>query len=276
MTGKAGWLTAVWVTTGLAGLPGCDKKDEASSGSSSSSSTMATAASSVAPSAPPPTAKVVKYTIAPNGKTSIDMPAKDEHIKGDTSAAAGELQIDLMNLANSRGEVKVDLTTLKTHTFPEPEKNASQNGHALNWLDVGEKVTPEVKEKNRWVTFEIRSVDGVSAADITKVPPEKTADGEVRTATLTAHGELFLHGHKANKDVPLEVKLHYPVGAAAESNPTSLDLTSKAPLHIVLADHEVKPPDPVGKLLQGFNDVLRAKVAETADVTLDLHATPAQ
>jgi hypothetical protein len=270
MTGKAGWLAAMVVTTGLAGCTGCDKKDDPPS------STTATAASSVAPSAPPPSAKVVKYTIAESGKTAIDMPAKDEHIKADTSAAAGELQIDLMNLANSRGEVKVDLTTLKTHTFPDGDKrNPSQNEHALNWLEVGEKVTPEVKEKNRWVTFEIRSIDGVSAADITKVAPEKTADGEVRTATLTAHGELLLHGHKTNKDAALEVKCHYPAGAASDSKPTSVDLASKAPLHIVLADHEVKPPDAVGTLLQGFNAVLRAKVAETADVTLDMHATPA-
>jgi hypothetical protein len=53
-------------------------------------------------------------------------------------------------------------------------------------------------------------------------------------------------------------------------------VTSKSPLHIVLADHEVKPRDPIGSLIQGgFNTILRAKVAETADVTLDLHSTPA-
>jgi hypothetical protein len=267
MTVKVGWLAALVVVTGLTGA--CDKKDDAPSGA-------ATVASSVAPSAPPPTAKVVKFTIAETGKTAIDMPAPNEHIKADTTASAGDLQIDLMNLANSRGEVKVDLTTLKTHTFTKADDNAAQTGHALNWLEVGDKVTPEIKEKYRWVTFEIRSVDGLSAPDVTKIAAEKTADGEVRVVTLTAHGEIFLHGRKADKDAGLEIRFHYPAGAAADSKPTSIDLVSKTPLHIVLADHEVKPRDPVGALLQGgFNSVLRAKVAETADVTLDLHATPA-
>src|SRR5580692_5874709 len=91
---------------------GCDKKDEAST-------SVAPAASSVAPSVAPPSAKVERFAIDPASKTSIDMPAPKEHIKTDTSAAAGELQIDLVNLANARGEVKVDVTTLKTHTFDD-------------------------------------------------------------------------------------------------------------------------------------------------------------
>lgn len=120
MTENAGWLMALalmWLTVA------CDKKDE-------SSGAPATVASSVAPSAPPTTAKVVKFMIATTGKTAIDMPATNEHIKADTTAAAGDLQIDLMHLANSRGEVKVDLTTLKTHTFPEADKNSTQTEHA--------------------------------------------------------------------------------------------------------------------------------------------------
>lgn len=271
MTGTTGWRLAVLMGAWLAPLSGCDKdKKEEPAGP------IATAASSVSPSAPPPSAKVLKYTVGASGKTSIDMPAPNEHIKADTTAAVGDLQIDLMNLANSRGEVKVDLSTLRTHTFGEAEKDAKQTEHALTWLEVGEKATPEMKEKNRWVTFEIRSIDGLSATDITKVAPEKAADGEIRAVTLTAHGDFFMHGHKVSKDAVLDVKFHYPAGAAADAKPTSLDLASKAPLHVVLADHDVKPRDPVGALIQGgFSLVLRAKVAETADVSLDLHATPA-
>ena len=268
MTERTGFRVAVLLLTGLGVLAGCDKKEE-------TSNVTATAATSVAPSTPPPTAKVVKYAIAAAGKTAIDMPAPKEHIKADTSAAAGELQIDLMNLANSRGEVKVDLTTLKTTTFGEADKDTKQTEHALTWLEIGEKQTPEMKEKNRWATFAIRSVDGLSATDITKAAPEKTTDGDVRAVTLTAHAEFLMHGHKVNKDASLEVRFHYPAGAAADSKPTSVDVSSKTPLHVTLADHEVKPRDNLGALAQSAFSLLGTKVAETADVTLDLHATPA-
>ena len=38
---------------------------------------------------------IVKYAIAASGKTAIDMPAPKEHIKADTSASAGTLDVDL-------------------------------------------------------------------------------------------------------------------------------------------------------------------------------------
>lgn len=246
---------------------GCDKKEDAPS-------SPAAAASSVAAPPPPPTAMVTKYTVDAAGKTSIDMPAPKEHIKADTTAAAGDLKIDLMNLANSRGEVKVDLTTLKTHTFGD-DKDAKQTEHALNWLEVGTLVTPDVKEKNRWVVFAIESVDGLSATDLTKVAPDKGAGGDVRTVSMTVHGDFLLHEHKVKKDAAVEVKFHYPAGAAADAKPTSLDITSKTPLHVALADHDVKPRDNFGKLAQGAFGLLGTKVAETADISLDLHANVA-
>jgi hypothetical protein len=255
---------AILLCPALISVLGCDKKDESSA---------APAASSVAPSLAPPAATVIKYAIDSGGKTSIDMPAPKEHIKADTTAAAGELKVDLMDLANSRGEVRADLETLKTHTFGDVSKDDKQTEHALTWLEVGGQAPANVKEANRWATFAIRSIDGLSATDLTKVAPEKRAEGEVRTVTLTAHGDFLLHGHKAAKDAALEVTFHYPSGAPSDSKPTRVDVHSKAPLHIVLADHEVKPRDNLGAIAQGAFGLLGTKVAETADVSLDLHAT---
>jgi hypothetical protein len=270
MNGSWAWALAFSAASACA-LGACDrdKKDE-------SMPSPAAAASSVAPSAPPPSAaQVVKYSVTATGKTSIDMPAPKEHIKCETTASAGDLRIDLTNLANSRGEIKVDLDTLKTHTFDDPAKDGKQTEHALTWLEIGDKASPEMKEKNRWATFAIRSIDGASATDITKVAAVPVEGGELRTVTLTAHGEFFMHGHKLNKDATLEVKLHYATGAPADSKPTSIDVASKTPLHVILADHDVKPRDSFGALAQGAFNLLGTKVAETADVTLDFHATPA-
>jgi hypothetical protein len=178
-----------------------------------------------------------------------------------------------VNLANSRGEVRADLETLKTHTFGDT-KDEKQTEHALTWLEVGPQAPANVKGSNRWATFAIRSIDGLSATDLTKVVPEKSGDGDVRTVTLIAHGDFLLHGHKAAKDAGLEVTFHYPSGAPPGSKPTGIDIHSKTPVHVVLADHEVKPRDNLGALAQNALGLLGTKVAETADVTLDLHASP--
>ncbi len=235
---------------------------------------IAPVASALAPSMAAPTVKVAKFVIDPKGKTAIDMPAPKEHIKAITEAAGGSVDVDLMNVTNTRGEVKIDMTTLSTHTFGNDD-DASQTKHALNWLEVGEVATPEMKEANRWAVYAIRSVDNASATDVTKVTPVKDGADDVRVITLTAKGDFLLHGHKVeNREAKLEARLHYPAGAAADSKPTSIELKSKEPLRITLAEHDVKPRDTFGKLAKGSLGILGTKVADVADVNIDLRATP--
>jgi hypothetical protein len=226
-------------------------------------------------SASPGSAKSVKFAIEPSGKTSIDMPAPKEHIQATTEASAGTLDVDLTNLANTRGDVKVDLTTLSTHTFHNDD-DASQTKHARTWLEVGDAASAEDREKNRWVVYAIRSVDAVTpSADVTKIAPTKEGSDDVRVVTLAAKGELLLHGHKVeNREAQIEARLHYPPGAAPDSKPTSIEIKSKEPLRITLAEHDVRPRDTFGKIAQGSLGLLGTKVANVADVTLDLKAVP--
>jgi hypothetical protein len=252
---------------GSVALVGCSKSD-------SSSVAVAETASALASSQAPASAMVAKYKLQTDGKTAIDMPAPNEHIKALTTATDGSLDVDLTNVTNTRGQVKADLTTLTTNTFDDPKKNASQTDHAHNWLEIGSLVTPDVKEANRWVVFAIRSIDGASATDITKIVPTQDSGEDIRTVTLTAHGEVLLHGHKSNKDVTLDVKFHYPSGAAPDSHPTKIEIDTKAPLHIVLSEHDIKPLDNFGKLATASLGLLGTKVANTADITFDLIATP--
>src|SRR5205085_2885088 len=136
--------------------------------------------------------------------------------KAATSAASGNLDIDLMYLANSRGEVKVDLTTLSTTTFGDKEKDDKQTMHARTWLEA--VVDGKVSETYRYAVYAIRSIDNVSATDLSKVAATKdTAGGDLRTVTLTSHGDFLIHGKKMEKAVKLEAKFHYPAGAAADS-----------------------------------------------------------
>ena len=237
-----------------------------------SSVTLAESATTLSAAPPPPAAQVVAYTIDPASKTSIDMPGVTEHIKADTDVAEGTLQVDLGNLANTRGQVKIDLTTLKTHTFDDPGKNGSQTEHAHNWLEVGDVVPADVKKANQYAVFAINSVDGLSSSDVAKVAATPGEGDQVRTVTATVHGEFLVHGHKAKKDVPVEARFHYPPAAPADANPTRIDITSTAPLPVELEEHDVHPRDTFGKVID-WTTSLRGKVAKTADVSLDLHAT---
>jgi hypothetical protein len=239
---------------------------------------LAPVASSLASSTPlPPGATVKKFMIDGTSKSSIEMEAPKEKIKATTAGGTGTLDIDVANLASSRGEVKMDLSTLTTHTFPEADKNSAQTTHARTWLEVADgedgKLDEKVKEANRYAVYAIRSVENVSAADLTKVAPTKEGNDDARTVTLTTKGELLIHGHKVERTADLEVKFLYDAGAAADK-PKAIAVKSKTPFHVVLAEHDVKPRDGFGKIAKGSFHLLGTKVADNAEITLELHATP--
>jgi hypothetical protein len=261
----------------------CDKKDDAPPAPSTTTPSAA-AAAKVTPGAPattPPgalTASPVdqgvaswRFAIDPKGVTRIDMPGGKEHIKADTSAAAGTVDIALHDLGKSRGLIRVDLSTLSTHTFGNDD-DASQTKHARTWLEA--VVEGKVNEDERWADFAIRSVDGLSATDISTVASKVGGGEDLRTVTATLHGDLRIHDHTVPKDAVVDATFRYPSGAAADSKPTRIDIRSKQPMHIVLKDHDVHPRDPAGKAL-AWTTALISKVAETADVSVDLGAAPA-
>jgi hypothetical protein len=221
----------------------------------------------------------IDYAIDPASKTSIDMPAPKERIKAETTAAKGTLHVDLTNLAQTRGDIFVDLSTFSTHTFGDADKDATQTKHARTWLQIDDMVKdPAVRERNRWVHFAIRSVDGLSAPDLSKVAPTKVGGDDVRTVTLVAHGDIEVHSlpSKAPKDAPLEVRFHVPSGSPDGTKPTSIEVVSKAdsPLQLTLADHDVKPRDTEGILAQKAFGLLGTKVADVANVSVNLVAKP--
>jgi len=261
---KAGLLAVAVVAAFTAGCD--DKKGGPSPGPSASS--VSTSAS--------PSGKAMKFVIDPKSTTTIDMPAPSEHIKAATDGAAGTLEIDVTNLAATRGEVKADLASLVTKTFGS-DKDKTQTAHARTWLEVADgeegKLADDVKAQHRWAVYAIRSVDHLSATDLTKVPLTKVDGGDARVVTATTHGDLLVHGHKVEREAEVEVTFRYAPGGAAEK-PTGIAVKSKKPLRVTLADHDVKPRDGFGKIAKGAFNLLGTKVADIADVTLDLRGAP--
>jgi hypothetical protein len=245
----------------------CSKKEDSAS--------IAPAASSLAASQSAPNAGTWHFVVDPTGATHVDMPGLKEHIKGDTTAATGTLDVVAADLAQSRGTVKVDLSTFSTNTFGNSD-DATQTEHARTWLEV--VADGKTNESMRWATYAIRSIDGLSATDLSKVAPTHDASAgtdDLRTVTMTVHGDMLIHGHQIQKDGVVDVTFRYPAGAAADSKPARVGVKTKQPVRVVLKEVDVQPRDTVGALT-AWTTRLVSKVAEFADVSVDIGATPAQ
>ncbi len=234
---------------------------------------LAPSASALAPSTTSMSAASMKFTVT-KGKTTIDMPAPSEHIKAETSDASGDLQVDLSKLGETRGLVKVDVSKLSTKTFDDSKKNESQTEHARTWLEASDKLPEDVRTKNKYAEFAIRSVSDLSATDLAKVAAKTEGAEDVRTVTLTAKGEFLIHGRKVDREVKLEAAFHYPKGAAADAKPTSVIVKTREPMKVVLAEHDIKPRDDGGKIAQKAFNILGVKVADVASVSLEIQASP--
>lgn len=248
----------------LLALIACDKKEDATTLAPASSALTASSAGVAATSAG-------HWVIDPKSTAQVDMPGLKEHITGDTTAATGTLDVTPQDLGQSRGLVKIDLATFATHTFGTSD-DADQTKHARTWLEA--VVDGKTNEEMRYAEFAIRSIDGLSATDLSKVAPVHEGADDVRTVTMTVHGELRIHGRKVQKDDAVEAAFHYPAGAPADAKPMRIEVKSKQPLHVVLKEFDVQPRDPTGKALAWTTSLL-SKVAESADVSFDLGATPA-
>ena len=240
--------------------------------------TLPPAASSPPPiTSATPTPTLVKFTIDSASKATLTMEAPIETIKASASNGAGHVDIDLANLLASRGEVKLDLLTLSMSTFGDAAKDKLQTEHARTWLEVADgadgKLDEKTKEANRWAVYAIRFVENASATDLAKVAPTKDAADEVRTVNLTTKGELLVHGIKNERVADLELQFRYEPGAPA-TKPRALAVMTRKPFRVILGDHEVKPRDAAGKIKRDAFHLLGTKVADNADITLDLRAKP--
>ena len=252
------------LTAALSTVVSCSKKDD--------SVQLAPSATALASSQASPAAMAWHYAIDPKSATHVDMPGIKEHIKGDTTAAKGTLDVVGSDLAQSRGTLLIDLSTFSTNTFGNDD-DATQTRHARTWLEA--VVDGKTNEDMRWATLAIRSIDGLSAFDVTNVAATKDGTDDVRSVDMVVHGDVLIHGHKLQKDVPVTVAFRYPSGAAPTSQPTRVDIKSKAPMRVVLKEVDVQPRDTVGQLTAWTTNLV-SKVAEYADVTVTLGATPAQ
>jgi hypothetical protein len=223
--------------------------------------------------APKPAAANTKPFAVETASSAVHflMEAPIEKIHGEAPGAVqGELHLDLADIANSSGLVKVDLDKLvlyhqkradEKQQYGERDKSDKQNEHARAWLEIG----PESKnrEQNRWAEFQIDKVENASVTDITKLT------GPARPAVVTVSGDFRLHGRKNRKSVKVELTFNY-AGDALES----VTVKSVEPLEVDLNEYDVRPRDAVGSLLAKGLEALAPKVAKAAPIMIELTAKP--
>ncbi len=248
-----------------AGLGGCEDK---------ASSSAAPTSSALAP-AKPKTETARAFAVETTGnKASFLMDAPIEKIFGEAEGAiAGEVFADLEDLTRSTGLVKVDLDKLvlyqqkrdnETAAFSERSKSDLQNEHARNWLEIGKDVSEETKQKNRFIEFKITKVETAGPKNVL------TMQGAERKVTLTVTGDLRLHERTVPKTAKVEATFKFE-----GDKPTAVAVKTVEPLAVNLEEHDVRPRDTLGKILQKTQEELSTlgkKVSKDAMISLDFVA----
>jgi hypothetical protein len=228
-----------------------------------SSTSSAAAAPATSAAAAPATTK--SFAVAEEGTATFLIDAPLEKIKGTATRYRGNLQLDPDKLSATRGQIDVDLKTLKTTTFDDAGKNTKQTEHAHNWFEIGADVDAKQREENQWVRFTIKSVKPTGPEKLAEV---KEADG-ARTVEVMADGDFWLHGATQSKTVKLSVSFRGPPEA-----PTEIRIKTMEPMLVSLKAHDVKPRDVAGKFLQGVLEQVGEKIDDKVQVSLDFKVTP--
>ena len=128
------------------------------------------------------------------------------------------------------------------------------------------------RETDRWArfTFAKATVDG-AVTKLADVPAQ--VGGSDRRFSITASGNLWLHGVTSPKTVVLSVVAH--AGATPDAPPASLHVETTSPMAVSLKEHDVKPRDVAGKFLAGSLEKVGDKITDTAKVSIVLDAAPA-
>jgi hypothetical protein len=221
----------------------------------------------------PDTATTRVFTIDP-ASTAVDfvMVAPLENIHGvSRESMSGELYLDLADLSASRGLVRVDLDPLEifqrkrastAEELGEETKNETQNEHARTWLQIAGDTPQEVRDANRYAQFNVVEVTNVSADDVLAM------EGNERVVTLSATGDLRLHGRTTRKTARLELRFQFE-----GDTPRSVAVRTLEPVNVGLAEHDVHPRSAFDRLAQSTLATLGEKVAEAAPITFELRAT---
>jgi polyisoprenoid-binding protein YceI len=254
-----------WVTLGITVLSvACNDKPK-DQPPPQATATAAAAAVSVAPKAvakeSTPAEGATRFMLY-MGKGTFKIDAPLEKIKGGSSDLRGTIDVDPKNLSKTHGDIMVRLSTLKTNTFGETDKDAAQTEHARNWMEVGYESPADARMKYEWATLTVTSVDATPAS-----LADTREEGGVRKVKAKVSGDLSVHGITSKKSVPVTVTFKGPAEA-----PTEMTIVTDEPMPVSLKEHDVKPRDGIGSFLNGALERIGKKIDDKVQVSFEANA----
>jgi len=196
------------------------------------------------------------------GRSTFLIDAPLEKIKGEAEEVKGSIALDAADLSKTRGEIFFRLSSLKTSTFNDAKKDASQSDHAKNWLQVGKDSKPEEVAKFEWVSFKVVSVE---AAPGKLAEAKEEGGGRLIRGKVT--GDFTLHGKTARKTLAFTATVKGPA-----DKPTSVTIKTEAPFDVSMKEHEVMPRDEIGSLINGALGKIGKKIDDRIQVSLEVTA----
>ncbi|HEY8077278.1 MAG TPA: YceI family protein [Labilithrix sp.] len=247
---------------------GCDEKKEQPAAAPATTAAAATA-SAAAPAGSAPTPKDVPLAAGATrfailmGKGTFLIDAPLEKIKGTSDELRGYVDVNPKDLSKTTGSIGVRLSTLRTSTFDDADKNAAQTEHARNWMEVGNDSPADSRMKYEWATLVVTAVEPTPSA----LADAKEENG-ARVVKAKVSGDLMLHGVTSKKTgIPVTVTFRGPADA-----PTELRIKTDAPMPVSMKEHDVKPRDKIGSFLNGALDRIGKKIDDNAQVSFETDA----
>lgn len=231
----------------------------------------------------------VRYVIEERCSAELDLRAKEAAPRGTFRVCKGEIDVDLLDLGRTRATVSVDLGSIEMLGEGDAGRSDELTQQAQNWMDIGASRPEAERERLRWATFDLKSVENLSApsahagklekaTEPAEPPPVGEEDAapplrrERRLVTLDAKGSLMIHSVEVDASVPLRAVFHYAGPAGASAKPERLTLGARRPLVISLRAHDIKPRDASGVFQSQGMKLLGGRVGTEARVIPEVSA----
>ncbi len=232
-----------------------------------------------------------RFAIEAKTQVSFELKAAKKTERGSFRVARGQIEVDLLDLARTRGRVEIDVASALMEN-EDPEQARENTRSAQNWLDVGSSRPEAERDRLRWATFTLEKVEKLSAdaAHEGQLVKASRTDGgnrwdledsaeagltEARAVTFTAHGQLLLHGFRVDQTAELKALFWYAGPAAPGARPERLIIQTRGPFVVSLKAHDIKPRNESGVFIAQDAKLLGREIGTLAQVHLDLSARPA-
>jgi hypothetical protein len=224
------------------------------------------------PGRAPTQAASSEFELAPGSRVEISFGNYQRRVQGQLDVVSGQLYVDPLDLATTRGSFRFDLLSLRLQAALAENNAPPRVGGAedlteqsLRWLQVADPEQPQL----RYARFSILGIGALSAssAGAGEVIPSADSGMTSRRVRLRATGDLELHASRIPYTVALTATFSWPEAAPSPAAPTRIEVASADTLAVDLIRHGIVPRDARGEVLAETLAEMRQPPAKEARVT---------